>query len=73
MIMIRIHLYCKFFFFFCLFMACTFKPCIEFLKEETITQELMPLKGITSPNQLEIKNPYLIVSNSNRKDSLFHI
>jgi len=61
-------------FIFCgsLFIACT-SHNLEFPREATITQELMPLQGITCPMQLEIKSPFLIVRNTNREDSLFHI
>ena len=41
--------------------------------EETLTQELMPLQGITTPGIVEIKYPFLIVENMKQKDSLFHI
>lgn len=45
----------------------------EFFKEDTLTQELMPLKGTTSPCYIEIKHPFLIIQNYNRDDSIFHI
>ena len=44
-----------------------------FLKKQTLSQELMPLKGITYPCYIEIKHPYLIIENCNRNDSIFHI
>ena len=43
-------------------------PC-----EETITQELMPLQGVTFPIRVEVKHPFLILQNWKRTDSLFHI
>ena len=53
--------------------ACSSKSDIKFPREATILQELMPLQGITCPAQLEIKSPFLIVHNTKRDDSLFHI
>ena len=41
--------------------------------EETLTQELMPLQGITNPFVVEVKHPFLIVENMQRTDSLFHL
>ena len=41
--------------------------------EETLTQELMPLQGITNPMVVEIKSPFLIFQNSQLHDSIFHI
>lgn len=41
--------------------------------EETITQELMPLQGITYPFTVDVKHPFLIFQNVKRTDSLFHI
>ena len=41
--------------------------------EITLTQELMPLQGITSPLRVEVKHPFLIIQNSKQRDSLFHI
>ena len=61
-----------FIFFGSLFIACT-SYNLEFPREATIIQELMPLQGITCPEKLEIKSHFLIVLNSNREDSLFHI
>ena len=45
----------------------------QFLNEEIITQELMPLQGITYPVRVEVNHPFLIVQNMKRTDSLFHI
>ena len=45
----------------------------KFPFEETITQELMPLQGITSPIMLEVKHPFLIVQNIQRSDSILHV
>lgn len=39
----------------------------------SISQELMQLEGITTPEVVEIKSPYLIVENMKQSDSLFHI
>ena len=33
--------------------------------EETLTQELMPLQGITNPLIVEVKSPYLVFINMN--------
>lgn len=41
--------------------------------EETLTQELMPLQGITNPLIVEVKSPYLVFINMNMRDSLFQI
>ena len=41
--------------------------------EETLTQELMPLQGITNPVIVEIKYPYLVFMNVKMQDSLFQI
>ena len=41
--------------------------------EETLTQELMPLQGITNPLIVEIKYPYLVFMNVKMRDSLFQI
>ena len=41
--------------------------------EETLTQELMPLQGITNPMLVEIKSPFLILKNWKMHDSIFHI
>ncbi|MDR1115729.1 MAG: TolB-like 6-bladed beta-propeller domain-containing protein [Tannerella sp.] len=46
---------------------------IGFPREETLTQELMPLHGITNPIRVEVKHPFLILQNLKRTDSLFHI
>ena len=57
-----------------LFAACsTGSKEPKFPREETLTQELMPLQGITSPLWLEIDSPFLIVQNMQRSDSIFHI
>jgi len=45
----------------------------HFPYEETITQELMPLQGITYPVRVDVKHPFLILQNMKRSDSLFHI
>lgn len=44
-----------------------------FPRNETLTQELMPLQGITSPLRVEVKHPFLIIQNRKQRDSLFHI
>jgi hypothetical protein len=44
-----------------------------FPREETLTEELMPLQGITSPIRTEVKHPFLILQNMKQRDSLFHI
>ena len=41
--------------------------------EEILTQDLMPLQGVTCPELLEVKHPFLILQNDKRTDSLFHI
>ncbi len=41
--------------------------------EETLTQELMPLQGVTNPSRIEIKHPFLILQNKKQPDSLFHV
>ena len=41
--------------------------------EETLAQELFPLKGLTSPGIVEVKSPFLIVENMKQNDSIFHI
>ena len=46
---------------------------IVFPREETITQEIMPLQGITCPFRVEVRHPFLFVENRKRTDSLFHI
>lgn len=45
----------------------------DFPREETLTQELMPLQGLTSPLRIEVKHPFLIIQNWKQRDSLFHI
>jgi hypothetical protein len=45
----------------------------QFPREETLTQGLMPLQGITDPVRVEVKHPFLILQNRTRADSLFHI
>jgi len=45
----------------------------QFPFEETLTQELMPLQGITDPFMLEVKHPFLIVQNMQRSDSILHV
>lgn len=45
----------------------------HFSLEDTLTQELMPLQGLTYPVGLEIKYPFLILENGKRTDSLYHI
>ena len=45
----------------------------SFPREETLMQELMPLKGVTYPVNVEVKHPFLIIHNLKRTDSLFHI
>lgn len=45
----------------------------DFPREETLTQELMPLQGITNPIKVEVKPPFLIFQNWNIRDSIFHI
>ena len=44
-----------------------------FPREETISQELMPLQGITYPIRVEVRHPFLILQNMKRTDSLFHV
>ena len=44
-----------------------------FPREETLSQELMPLQGITCPVRIEVKHPFLILQNMKRTDSIFHI
>ena len=44
-----------------------------FPQEKALTQELMPLQGITSPLRVEVKHPFLIIQNWKQPDSLFHI
>ncbi len=51
--------------------SCTSNP--EFQREEVLSQELMPLRGITCPYFLEVKHPFLIIENYERQDSIFHI
>lgn len=41
--------------------------------EETLIQEFMPLQGITNPIRVEVKHPFLILQNMQRRDSMFHI
>jgi len=58
----------------CLFSACNSAPDEpKFPFEETLTQELMPLQGITYPLWLEVEHPFLIVQNMQRSDSIFHV
>lgn len=46
----------------------------KFSVEETLSQELMPLQGVTNPLRIEIKHPYLIFQNSSKQhDSVFQI
>jgi len=45
----------------------------KFPLEETLTQELMPLQGISNPGRIEVCHPFLIICNGQRSDSLFHI
>ena len=44
-----------------------------FPREETLTQELMPIQGATFPVRIEVKHPFLIFQNIKRNDSLFHV
>lgn len=53
--------------------SCNYKTDIQFPYESHIKQELMPLKGLTTPLLIEIKSPFLIMQNWKQKDSLFHI
>jgi len=55
-----------------LFAACSSNEP-TFPIEETLTQELMPLQGITNPSTIEVSHPFLILLNWQRSDSLFHI
>ena len=57
----------------CSLVACTPSSVVVFPIDETLTPELMPLQGVTSPMRVEIKHPYLIVQNDKQNDSLFHI
>ena len=56
----------------CLASACSSSDTY-FPREETLTQELMPLQGITYPMRIEVKHPFLIIQNLNQSDSLFHV
>ena len=56
----------------CLVAACSSNEP-KFPLEETLTQELMPLQGISNPGRIEVCHPFLIIYNSQRTDSLFHI
>ncbi|WP_280749892.1 MULTISPECIES: BF3164 family lipoprotein [unclassified Parabacteroides] len=56
-----------------LFTSCV-SSGIHFPLEETITPELMPLQGVTSPFRVEVKQPFLLIQNGlNQRDSLFHV
>ncbi|MDL2245212.1 hypothetical protein [Parabacteroides sp. PFB2-10] len=56
-----------------LFTSCTTSD-IHFPLEETLTPELMPLQGVTSPFRVEVKPPFLIIQNDlKQRDSLFHV
>ena len=57
----------------CSLVACTPSSVVVFPIDKTLTPELMPLQGVTSPMRVEIKHPYLIVQNDKQNDSLFHI
>ena len=57
---------------YCLFASCSSVDPI-FPHEEILSQELMPLQGITCPVRIEVKHPFLILQNMKRTDSLFHI
>jgi len=65
------------FFYLLLFCYCFHTSCITpdtiFPREDTLTQELMPLQGTTYPIRVEVKHPFLIIQNIKRTDSLFHI
>lgn len=52
--------------------ACTSTDPV-FPREETLTQELMSLQGITNPLRIEVKHPFLILQNMKVNDSIFHI
>ena len=56
----------------CLCIACCATDP-TFPREETLTQELMPLQGITFAVNIEVKYPFLMIQNIKRNDSLFHI
>ena len=58
---------------YCILMVACSSSEPHFPFEETLTQELMPLQGITNPFIVEVKYPFLIVENMQRTDSLFHI
>ena len=45
----------------------------KFPIEERVTQELMPLEGSVDPFMIEVKHPFLVVMNSKKEDSIFHI
>lgn len=54
------------------FVACnSIEP--SFPREESLKEELMPLKGLSNPLRVEIKHPFLILQNVSLKDSVFHI
>lgn len=44
-----------------------------FPREETLSQELMLLQGVTYPIRVEVKHPFLIFQNMKMNDSIFHI
>ena len=57
----------------CSFLVACSSADTTFPREEIITQELMPLQGITYPIRIEVKHPFLILQNLKMTDSLFHI
>lgn len=57
---------------YCLITACN-SDVPHFPKEMNLSQELMPLQGLTSPIRVEVKSPFLILQNMKQSDSLFHI
>lgn len=44
----------------------------KFPIEERVTQELMPLEGSVDPFMIEVKQPFLVLLNSKKEDSIFH-
>ena len=70
------HFYSVFVLLFLLMTSCNHTNQKEpnFLKEEALEQELMPLKEISSPFRVEIKHPFLILQNDEKlRNSMFHI
>ncbi|MDR1382148.1 MAG: TolB-like 6-bladed beta-propeller domain-containing protein [Tannerella sp.] len=53
--------------------SCSRPADTAFPREETLTQDLMPLQGVTFPVKVDVKHPFLILQNMKVRDSLFHI